>query len=99
MVYPEMGCSAGPMSRVATSRAYKALIGVLIERRKAAGVTQVVLAARLGKPQSYISKIERRERRLDVLEFCAIALAIGLPPPELLAIVCRLLPDDLRGEI
>lgn len=31
-------------------------------------MTQVELAQRLGKPQSYVSKVEILERRLDVIE-------------------------------
>jgi len=87
------------MSRAATSEAYKVFIGALVERRKAAGVTQVELAAALGKPQSYVSKIERRERRLDVLEFCAIARALGMAPSELLNLIELLLPVTLADEI
>ncbi|MDR2032430.1 MAG: helix-turn-helix domain-containing protein [Azoarcus sp.] len=40
----------------------------LRELRIRAGVTQAQLAARLGKPQSYVSKVESGERRLDFLE-------------------------------
>jgi transcriptional regulator with XRE-family HTH domain len=87
------------MSRAATSEAYKVLIGALVERRKTAGVTQVELATALGKPQSYVSKIERRERRLDVLEFCAIARVLDMEPSELMASIEPLLPAALANEI
>ncbi len=40
----------------------------LIELRESKNVTQVELAQRLGKPQSYVSKVEILERRLDVIE-------------------------------
>jgi len=46
--------------------------------RRAAKVRQIDLAERLGKPQSFVSKYERGERRLDFIEFMAIAEAIGL---------------------
>jgi transcriptional regulator with XRE-family HTH domain len=72
------------MSRSATSEAYQIFIRELIAHRKAAGVTQVELAARLDKPQSYVSKIERRERRIDVIEFCVLAEALGFQPSVLL---------------
>ena len=52
--------------------------------RKAAGITQVELAERLGKPQSFVSKVERGERRLDVIEFCQVAEALGHEPAKLL---------------
>ena len=60
--------------------AYAALLQNLIAIRKGAGVTQVQLAERLGKPQSFVSTIERGVRRLDVLEFYAIARALGRDP-------------------
>lgn len=52
--------------------------------RKAAGITQVELAEWLGKPQSFVSKVERGERRLDVIEFCQVAEALGHNPAKLL---------------
>ncbi|AWV87252.1 helix-turn-helix domain-containing protein [Acinetobacter radioresistens] len=47
---------------------YKDLIKKLIELRESQNVTQVELARRLNKPQSYVSKVEILERRLDVIE-------------------------------
>jgi len=49
---------------------YQDLIKKLIELRESKHVTQVELALRLGKPQSYVSKVEILERRLDVIELC-----------------------------
>lgn len=54
----------------------------LIRARDAAGLTQVQLAAKLKRPQSYISKYERGERRLDVIEFLEVAEAVGFDPAE-----------------
>jgi transcriptional regulator with XRE-family HTH domain len=62
------------------SNEYETLVTLLKEARKEAGLTQVEVAARLGVEQSFVSKVERRERRLDVTElraFCAV-LGIGL---------------------
>jgi transcriptional regulator with XRE-family HTH domain len=73
------------MTRASDSEAYGFLIEALVARRRQLAVTQSQLAGRLGRPQSYISKIELRERRLDIQEFCDIARALGLPPAELLA--------------
>ncbi|HAV4219999.1 helix-turn-helix domain-containing protein [Acinetobacter baumannii] len=47
---------------------YQDLIKRLIELRESKNVTQVELARRLKKPQSYVSKIEILERRIDVIE-------------------------------
>jgi len=49
---------------------YQDLIKKLIELRESKNVTQVELARRLEKPQSYVSKVEILERRLDVIELC-----------------------------
>jgi transcriptional regulator with XRE-family HTH domain len=62
---------------------YHRFRALLVEARKAAGLTQQELAARLGRPQSYVSKSERGERRLDVVEFVEIALALGIDPVEM----------------
>ena len=39
--------------------------------RQTAGLTQTALAALLGRPQSYVAKVEGGERRMDVIEFVA----------------------------
>ena len=59
---------------------YRAFASHLTAKRLELHVTQVNLAGRLGKPQSYVSKIERFERRMDPAEFAAIARALGLDP-------------------
>lgn len=58
---------------------YQNLIKKLIELRESKNVTQVELAQHLGKPQSYVSKVEILERRLDVIELMdwLTALSIG----------------------
>jgi len=50
------------------SKEYRNIIQRLISARLDAGITQVQAGLKLKKPQSYISKIERRERRIDVVE-------------------------------
>jgi transcriptional regulator with XRE-family HTH domain len=56
---------------------------VLTEVRERAGVKQADLAARLGMPASYLSKIESGTRRLDVVELIRIADAIGVEAEEI----------------
>ncbi|MDA9545183.1 XRE family transcriptional regulator [Bradyrhizobium sp. CCBAU 45321] len=56
-------------------------------QRKAAGLTQTVVATRLGKPPSYVAKYEGGDRRLDVLEFMDVAAAIGFDPGKLIRIL------------
>jgi len=57
---------------------------LMVEARKQAGLTQSELAQRLRRPQSFVAKYESGERRLDVVEFVAIANAIGVDPLKLL---------------
>ncbi|MEI5668146.1 helix-turn-helix transcriptional regulator [Bosea sp. CCNWYY174] len=55
-----------------------------MQARKDAGITQVELAARIGRRQTFVSKYETEERRLDVAEYIAIARAIEAEPFELM---------------
>jgi transcriptional regulator with XRE-family HTH domain len=57
---------------------------LLVKARKAAGLTQVELSAKLSRPQSYVSKYERGERRLDVVEFLEVARALGIDASKFL---------------
>jgi len=52
---------------------------LLRQIRIEAKLRQVDLAERLGEPQSFISKYESGERRLDILEIREICEAIGIP--------------------
>jgi transcriptional regulator with XRE-family HTH domain len=56
----------------------------LIQARKDAGLTQVQLAARLRSPQSFVSKYESGERRLDVIEFIDVVKALGADPRRII---------------
>ena len=58
---------------------HKTLCELLIAHRKSAGLTQTVVARRLGKPPSYVAN-----RQLDVLEFMEVAAAIGFDPCALI---------------
>jgi transcriptional regulator with XRE-family HTH domain len=66
---------------------------MLVNARKKTGLTQVELASRLSRPQSFVSKVERGERRLDVVEFFEVAEAIGFEPLTFL----RVLRKTSRG--
>jgi ribosome-binding protein aMBF1 (putative translation factor) len=57
---------------------YQAFQAALVEARQKAKLTQVEVAARLGKPQSFVSKYESGERRLDVVEFVDVCAALGI---------------------
>lgn len=63
---------------------YRELIDLLTKLREAAAVTQTELALRLGKPQSYVAKVENLDRRLDMVELTDWARAIGVDGGTLL---------------
>lgn len=63
---------------------YAIFLEVLIEARKSQKITQQTVAEALKKPQSFVSKYESGERRLDVIEFFAVAKALGQDPLRLL---------------
>ncbi len=52
---------------------------LLRQTRLQAGFTQVQLAKKLGRPQSFVSKYESGERRLDLVELRLICKALGIP--------------------
>lgn len=71
-----------PRSRRSPRRAR--LQELLVERRQSSGLTQAQLALRLGRPQSFVSKYETGERRLDVVEFLEVAEALAADPAAIL---------------
>ncbi len=62
---------------------YRKFIEALRAVRRGKQMTQVDLSKRLHRDQSYISNIERGQRRLDVIEFVAIAKAMEEDPAAL----------------
>lgn len=60
------------------SRQYTIFRDLLTQAREDVGMTQVQVATKLGKPQSYVSKYESGDRRLDVTEFVQIADILSL---------------------
>lgn len=83
------------MPRSVFSDAYGFLLEELVSARHDAGITQVELAKRLGRPQPFVSYFERGERRLDVIEFVAIARALQVDPARLFVRVLDRLPEHL----
>lgn len=68
---------------------YKQLCGLLIEARQQAELLQTDLAKKLKKPQSFVSRVEAGQRRLDVFEFLTYARILGLDPYETLQSIER----------
>jgi len=66
------------------SEPYQALLTLLIQARQDAQLTQQQSARQLERPQSYVSKYERGERRLDVIELLRICREMEANPYDLL---------------
>lgn len=70
---------------------YEYFRALLVAAREKAELTQAEVASRLKKPQSFVAKYEGGERRLDVVEFIEICLALGIDPHAVLT--------DLQGRV
>ncbi|MEO9827585.1 MAG: helix-turn-helix transcriptional regulator [Paracoccaceae bacterium] len=66
---------------------YRTLIAALVAARTKCGLSQQQLADRLGTHQQFVSRFELGERRLDVVEFADVAVALGLDPAALVATI------------
>jgi HTH-type transcriptional regulator/antitoxin HipB len=65
------------VSKTLRSPRHVALVTLIIEERKKAGLTQWDLARMLGRSQSIIAAMESGQRRIDVVEFLELAEMIG----------------------
>ena len=63
---------------------YAFLRKTIVEARRKAELTQATVAKKLNRPQSYVADIERSERRIDIIEYLALAEAVGFDPVETL---------------
>lgn len=78
---------AASLARDLHSPRYVKLRELVVAARKSAGLSQAMVACRLGRPQSYVADVERNERRIDVIEFIALGEAIGFDCTEVLRVV------------
>ena len=80
------------MTKTLHSARHRRLVELLIEQRKAAGLTQANVAKALNRHQPHIANIESGERRVDVVEFLELAQVIGFEPNAILNAVSEI--DD-----
>lgn len=66
------------------STEYQMVIKVLREARVAGHITQEELGKALGRPQSFIAKVENGERRLDIVEFVYLCRLVNLDPVNII---------------
>lgn len=67
------------------SEEYRILAALLVEMRVASGLSQRALARRLRRSQSHVHRIEIRQRRVELSEFCVICFALDVSPVDVLA--------------
>lgn len=72
------------MTKSVFTKRYKLLLSLLISTRQEKGLSQRDLAKKLKKIHTFVSKYERGERRLDVIEFLDIAKALDIDPHEII---------------
>lgn len=85
------------MEKSIYSKEYSLFIEELRKAREEKGLTQTEVAERLGRTQSFVSKVERSERRIDVVEVRAFCSAIGISFPEFIRSIDKIF-DDKRGK-
>ena len=83
------------MTKSVFTEKYRRFMSMLVEARKNAEITQTDLSFKLSKPQSFVSKYENGERRLDLIEFLEIAEALEIDPVDF---VCRLIASPKKGK-
>lgn len=60
---------------------------LLVSAREKAGLTQAEVSEKLRRPQSFVSKYEGGERRLDFVEFLQVCKALGVDPHSILSAI------------
>lgn len=73
------------------------MVSRLREAREAAGLSQTSLALALGRNQQWVSLMESGSRRLDVIEFAEVCLALGTDPTAILASTMEMLATATHG--
>lgn len=79
------------MEKSIYSQEYSLFLAQLRNAREEKGLTQTDVAQKLGQTQSFVSKVERGERRLDVVELRAFCDAINIPFPKFISHMERVL--------
>jgi len=80
------------------SLSYRIFRQMLAESRVSKGMLQQEVAEKLGKHQSYVSKYERGERRLDFTEFVTLADVLAIDVAEFIELYRRNLLSAASGE-
>lgn len=84
------------MGKSVFSNPYNLFCTLLVDAREKKGLTQADVAVKLGKPQSYVSKYERGERRLDVVEFLEVMRVLDIEPYKIIKELEKYEKDNTR---
>jgi transcriptional regulator with XRE-family HTH domain len=68
---------------------HESLRQLLIERRRKAGLTQQEVAARINRPQRFISRIERGLHRVTAVELIELSEALEFDPAAVIRRIAR----------
>lgn len=82
------------MTRSVFLASYRELTKCLVQARTEAGLTQWDLANALERPQSFVSKVENGERRVDLIEFLQITTALNAEPEPIIRAILASLAID-----
>lgn len=77
---------------------YQAVIDLLREARAHAGLTQVQLAEMLDQSQSFVSKYERGDRRLDIIQLRTVCKTLGVTLADFVKQLEKTLAPDTKRE-
>jgi transcriptional regulator with XRE-family HTH domain len=80
---------SAPLSKQLRTVRHRRVMAALVEARTRADVTQRELARRLGRAHSYVSRIEKGDRRLDVPEFIQWCEVLRTDPVEVMGHIAR----------
>ena len=85
------------MEKSIHSASYAIFLKVLKKSREAAGLTQTQLAQKIGETQTFISKCERGERRIDVVELRTFCQAFGVSLKQFVTVLERSMKRGKRS--
>jgi transcriptional regulator with XRE-family HTH domain len=80
------------LAKTLRAKRYKALVGLLVARREAAGMTQSDLAACLAKSRSFVARLESGQRRITVVEFMTLAKILRFDPYKVISTLKKTAP-------
>jgi transcriptional regulator with XRE-family HTH domain len=73
------------MEKTIYTKEYTTFLKCLRKARTEAGITQIEMAERIEQTQSFVSRCERGERRIDIIELRVFCQAIGVPITDFIA--------------